>query len=123
MLGTCLSSVIHGFPRSRYKQQDFYHKYRSRRFWIEVFLFAPRTLERMIDMMRRPPIHGFGGFHRGMGRHLGRHMHMHMPPPPMPPHMHRPFLPHGGCCGCGGCLMSIVGVGVFMLMMMAYMFY
>ena len=67
---------------------------------------------------------GFGGFHRGihMGRHFGRHMHM--PPPPMPPHMHRPFLPGGcGCFGCGGCLMSVVGVGLFVLMMLSYMFY
>ena len=54
---------------------------------------------------------------------MGRHHHMHMPPPPLPPHMHRPFLHHGGCCGCGGCMMSILGVGVFMLMMLSYMFY
>lgn len=72
-------------------------------------------------MMRH--IHGCGGFGRGprMGRHMGRHMHM--PPPPLPPHMHRPFLHHGGCCGCGGCMMSILGIGVFMLMMLTYMFY
>ena len=64
---------------------------------------------------------GFGGFRRGMrlGRHFG---HMHMPPPP-PPHMHRPFIPHGGCCGCGGCLMSVIGVAVFAMMMLSYIFW
>ena len=67
----------------------------------------------------RGHMHGFGRCVR-MGRHMG---HMHIPPPPLPPHMHRPFLHHGGCCGCGGCLMSILGVGVFMLMMLTYMFY
>lgn len=65
-----------------------------------------------------------GHFHRG---HRGpRHFGRMMPPPPPPrPFMlwRRPYIPGGGCCSCGGCMMSVLGVAVFALMMLVYVLF